>query len=156
MDVSPRNISENATSLSVAAESISQSLRLRQDAVSLIDQILIYLEYQEEPSITEEMKAQSNTGGRVELESKISNFKRALKTPLDLVGILELELRRTRARIEWGWANSFIPDRQDVELLKSDNYKHVLLSLYRMNEGFNSSGCSIPPTEDELFRALES
>lgn len=142
----------NSLSISEAAERTSQRFEQRNEAVAIIDHTLVYLGNFEEPSITADMKAISHTGGRAELEKKKSQYQKALNVPLDIVGSLELELKRTRARIEWGWASNFAPDRQDVELLKSSNYKHVLLSLHRMNQAFNSNGCSVPPSEDELFR----
>lgn len=152
MEPGEQDISKKSLSIDEAAERTSQSFEKRNEAVAIIDHILLYLGNYEEPSITADMKAISHTGGTAELEKKKSQYQKALNVPLDLAGSLELELKRIRARIEWGWASNFVPNRQDVDLLKSSNYKHVLLSLHRMNQSFNSIDCSVPPIEDELFR----
>lgn len=134
------------------AEIVWKRFQQQEKAVTLIDEILMYLKFQEKPVITDEMIKRSYTGGQAELERENAQYQRSLKVPKIFIDNIERELKRTKARLEWGWGFGFVPEQKDIVLLESDNYKYVLLSLHNINECFIGAECPTPPSEDDLFR----
>ena len=134
-----------------AAEDEWRKFIISRMAMLQIENILKFIDCQNLPVITADMKLKGNTGGREELKSKMWDHEQALKTPQSLVEHIKVELKRTLIRLEWGWGFGFFPEQKNVDLLRSSNVKCVMLGLCNINRSFVASECPSAPSEDDLF-----